>query len=233
LIVAVVLAACATTPELTREQVMMQDAQVASLDAALNEARRDGADLLAPDGYREAKAQLDKAIDAAAAGNTDAANTAARQGLSTLADVDTDLARSRDLLHEVVEARTRALQANAATLYSRRTAELDGELREAAGLVEHNELEDARDRRPELIDGYRQLELKALKQSTVDAAKAALEKARNVGAPEYAPKTYELARDEHDLALTVLDTDRTNTGKADAHASRARWVARRIAAWKS
>jgi outer membrane protein OmpA-like peptidoglycan-associated protein len=230
-LIAVCLAAfvsgCATTPKLTQEQILAENPEIARLDKELNDARALGADYLAPEGYELAASQFDRAVSEASSGRKDTATSAARAGLGTLRKVNTDTEQSKDLLREVLAARTRAMNAGAATLYSKDTAELEADLRKTAGLVEKDRIEDVKERRPELISGYEQLELMSLKEGMVDSAKATLKSAKQKDAPKYAPKTYKQAEDELSLALSVLDADRTKTDKANTHAERAKWLAER------
>ena len=227
LLLAVFIAACASTPKLSQEQVLSQNQQIASLDKALKDAHAQGADYLAPEGYKAASTQLDRAMIEAAGGRSDSANTAARAGLNTLKKVNRDVEQSKDLLREALIARTKAMDAGAATLYKDNTAKLETALRKTANLVEQGRLEDVKKRRPDLIAGYEQLQLMSLKEGMVDTAQATLEKAKQNRAPKYAPKTYKLAEEELALALSVLDADRTKTDKANAHATRAKWLAER------
>ena len=227
LLFAVLVTACAPTTKLSQEQVLSQNEQIAQLDKALKDAHAQGADYLAPEGYTAAVAKLDQAMSSAAGGYTDFANASARQGLNGLKKVNRDVEQSKDLLREVLAARTRAMNAGAATLYSKDTEDMDVDLRKAATLVEHGRIEDVKKRRPKLIAGYEQLELVSLKEGMVDTAKATLEKAKENGAEKYAPKTYKLAKEELDLALSILDADRTKTDKANVHAVRAKWLGER------
>ena len=56
LFIAVFIAACASQPKLSQEQILSQNQQIASLDKALKDAHAQGADYLAPDGYEAAAA---------------------------------------------------------------------------------------------------------------------------------------------------------------------------------
>ncbi|MGD2074337.1 MAG: OmpA family protein [Gammaproteobacteria bacterium] len=229
LLFAVTVQGCATGPKLTQEQILSQYEQIARLDRSLRDARVQGVDDLAPDGYRAAQEQLDKALSEAAADRSDSANKAAAEGLQTLSRAGEQADVSRDLLREVLAAREKALDAGAGSIFPERSADLDEEFRKVANLVERNRLEDAKERRPRLIAGYEQLELAALKEGTVEAAQAAIEDARQKDAPKYAPKTFKLAEEEMGLALSVLEADRTRTEKANAHAKRAKWLAEKSA----
>ena len=223
--VAALFAGCATGPKLTQEQILAQNEQIAKLDKGLRDAAAQGVDNLAPDGYRNARAQLEKAIAEAEADRAANANSIATQGLQTLATANQHAEVSRDVLREVIDARSKALQAGAASIFPERSADLDEEFRKVANLIERNRIVDAKDRRPRLLAGYEQLELAALKEGTVEAAQAAIEDAKNKGAAKHAPKTFTLAQDEMKLAESVLEADRTKTEKANAHAKRAKYLA--------
>ena len=140
LFVAVFIAACASQPKLSQEQILSQNQQIASLDKALKDVHAQGADYLAPDGYETAATQLDRAMTEAASGRSDAANTAARSGLKSLKKVSSDVERSKDLLREVLVARAKAMDAGAATLYKEDTAKLEAALRKTTSLVEQGRL---------------------------------------------------------------------------------------------
>jgi outer membrane protein OmpA-like peptidoglycan-associated protein len=230
LLIAALLAGCATGPKLTQEQVLAQYEQLAKLDKGLKDAAAQGVDNLAPEGYRAATEQLKEAVSEAKADRQGTANSAASSGLKTLAKANADAELSRDLLRDVLEARDRAYRAGAASVFPDHTDDLDTDFRKVASLVEDGRLEDAKQRRQRLIAGYEQLELAALQEGTVEAAQAAIESARKKDAEKFAPKTLKLAEEEMKLARSVLEADRSQTEKANAHAMRAKWLAERSTA---
>jgi outer membrane protein OmpA-like peptidoglycan-associated protein len=227
LLIAVILAGCATGPTLTQEQILGQYEQLAKLDKALKDAAAQGVDTLAPDGYRAAKQQLEEAVGEARADRPGTANSAANGGLQTLAKADENAELSRDVLRDVLEARDRAYRAGSASVFPDSTDDLDTDLRKLASLVERGRLKDAKKRCQRLIAGYEQLELAALQEGTVEAAQAAIEDARKKDVEQVAPKTLKLAEEEMELARSVLEADRSQTDKANAHAMRAKWLAER------
>ncbi|MEN8761075.1 MAG: OmpA family protein [Thiogranum sp.] len=227
LLIAVILAGCATAPKLTEEQVFAQYEQIAKLDKGLKDAAARDVDNLAPDGYRAAWKQLEEAVREARADRSGTANSAANGGLQTLAKANQNAERSRELLREVLEARDRAYRAGCASVFPDSSEDLETDLRKVASLVERGRLEDAKQRRQRLIAGYEQLELVALQEGTVEAAQAAIEAARSKDAQKVAPKTFKLAEEEIALARSVLEADRSRTDKANAHAMRAKWLAER------
>jgi len=227
LLITVILAGCAAAPKLTEEQIFGQYEQITKLDKGLKDAAVQDVDYLAPDGYRAAWKQLEKAVGEARADRPDTANSAARLGLQTLAKANENAERSRELLREVLEARSKAYRAGCAGVFPDSSEDLDTDLRKVASLVERGRLEDAKQRRQRLIAGYEQLELVALQEGTVETAQAAIEAARSKDAQKVAPKTFKLAEEEMKLARSVLEADRSRTDKANAHAMRAKWLAER------
>jgi len=225
LLVAVILAGCATGPTLTQEQILGQYEQIAKLYKGLKDSAAQGVDNLAPEGYRAAKQQLKEAIGEARADRPGTANSSANGGLQTLAKANENAELSRELLREVLEARDRAYHAGSASVFPDSTEDIDTDLRKVASLVERGRMKDARQRRQRLIAGYEQLELAALQEGTVEAAQAAIEYARKKDVEKVAPKTLKLAEKEMKLARSVLEADRTRTDKANAHAMRAKWLA--------
>ena len=232
LVVALIaLTGCATSqPKLTLEQVMDQYPQVASLDAEVKDAKVKGSEYLAPESYATALDSWKNAMNGAYNNKKDAANEAATEGLNVIDKMKTDTITSRQLLSEVLVVRERALKAGVDTMQSEKLAELDSDLKKTSALIEKGSIEKAKQRRPELLEGYTKLELTALKQGTSELAKSAIASAKQQGAEKYAPKTIARAEEEMALAVTILDADRTKTEDADAQAIKAKWLAEQSAA---
>jgi len=232
LIVALIaVGGCASSQQkLTLDEVLDKYPEVASLDAAVKNSKENGAELLAPEGYAKALDSWKSAMNAAHNHKTDAANKAAKEGLKVIDKLDRDTESSKQLLAEVLSARERAMAAGIANLQSEKLEELDGDLKKTAALIEEGNVEKAKQRRPKLIEGYAQLELTALKQSTADQAKSAIASAKQQGAEKYAPKTIALAEEKMAIAVSILDADRTQTDKADVQAKKAKWLAEQSAA---
>ncbi len=230
LLVAVTATGCATQSKLTQDQVMSQYEQVSLLDTRLREADQNESDFLAPSGFKSANQSLEKAIAAARNNKVDVANQSAADGIKVLDKVDSDTLTSKKLLGEVLAMRDKAQKAGAPSLNAKEYAKLEDGLQSTAQLIEKGQAEQAKQRRPQLIEGYSQLQLTALKSGLVDVAKAAIESAEQEDAEEYAPKTLGQAQEEMRLALSILDADRRQTEKADTHSKNAKWLAEKSAA---
>ena len=223
----VTIIGCASAPKQTNDQILGEYDELASLDRSLKQASIQGVDYLAPKGYEASKENFNEAMKAAHKGQQDVAKNAAVEGHKVLGRANKDAAVSRDLLREVLEVRKRAIANGAHNLYVEQTSKAEKNLRKTSNLIEKGKLEEAKKRRAELIEEYSQLELAALKQGTVEAAKAVIERVKKEGAKKYAPKTLKLSQEDLTLALSVLDSDRTQTEKANVYAKRAKWIAER------
>ena len=227
----ITMGGCATSqPKLSQEQVLSQYPEVASLNTDVKDAQAKGSEYLAPTSYATARKSLDNAMNAAHNNEKDDASEAATKGLKVIDKMKKDTASSKQLLSEVLQARERAMAAGVATLQAEKLADLDKKLKKTSALIEEGNIEKAKQRRPELLQGYTQLELAALKKGTVELAKSAIANAKKQGAEKYAPKTLAQAEEKMALAVSILDADRTKTEKAEVQAKKARWLAERSAA---
>lgn len=221
------ISACASTPQLSQQDVLQQNKTIAELDTSLASARKQDAEYLAPAGFKQASSLLEQAITAAQDNNIDDANAYARKGLKALSSVERDANTSRKLFIEVTANRERAMKAGAPELFTEEFNELENEFRDTTKLVEDNKIEKAKKLRPGLITKYGQLELQSVKKGAVHFAKAAIADAKEKDADDYAPKTFKQAEDELTLALSILEANRNQSEKASVHTNRAIELARR------
>jgi len=218
---ALLLSACASTPQLSRQDVLKQYDSIAQLDANLTNSRKMGAAYLAPEGYQDAQETLQQAISSAQDGDASSVNKYSKQGLRELKSVDKNTASSRRIFVELLANRERAIKAGAETLFPGEFGKLESDFHKATNLVENNKLEAAKKLRPVLITAYGRLELKSVKKDAAQAAKAAIASAKEKDADDYAPKTLKLAEEELTLALSILEANRSQSDKAGTHTSRA------------
>ncbi len=218
---------CASTPKLSQDQALTQSAQLASLKIRLSSDLSDGIDYLSPDNYKKAQAQYTTALKEAMAHRTESAEQAASKGLTILDQAEADARTSREIFRDVLISRDRAIAANAPALFPDNYRDIESVLNSATRLVEQGKLESAKSKRPELLKGYSEVELLALKKDTVSEAETVLARAKSMDVDDYAPTTYNLAQDELQVALSLLDANRQNTEKANQHAARAIWLAER------
>jgi len=223
---AYVLYGCATGG-LTRQDVLRDYAKINELSTGLADADSKESALLAPEAHQKAHALLEEAVEHAARAEKKEALAKAGKGLTILDGMKKDMTMAHKEFSDVLETRERALVEGADALFKRGFEKVDDDLREATALMEGNKLNEARNRRPQLMARYAELEVKALKKGKRKAAEAAIKKAYRMDADKYAPKTYKAAAQALSLVSSVLDADRNNTEKADEHARQAIWLAGR------
>lgn len=229
ILVVALAAGCATGAKVTRDEAMERHPGLAALEQALSDAAAEGVADLAPDGFKAARDAADAALKAGMAGKAEEADHEAARGQAALKKAREDAGRARDVLRDVLAPREDARKAGAGELYGAEMTGLDRRLRDVARLVEQGRMEDAKARRAPLIEAYRGLELDALKKATDQLAMAAIAKAEADGADDLAPKTLGQARDELDVARSILDANRKDMKLAADHAHRAVQLADRAA----
>ena len=223
----ITLGACSTTMRLSLEELRVQYPELAKLEQRLDEAKTKGKDLLAPESYQTALDAYISGFTAAQENQREIALQYAREGMAALDTALQTAQTSEKILSEVLSARSRARKAGAESFYAQQMQELDKELTKIGHLIDNNQIEKAKERRPELQKAYLDLELQALKQSTIESAQKAIANAIANDASKLAPKTIANAQEELTLAQSVLEVDRTNRDKANAHATRATILANR------
>ena len=224
-----VAAACASTG-LTRQDILRHYDKVNQLNIEVADIEGQDAALLAPEGFLTLKGYLDDAVDAAIADNRVEADVAAEKGLALIEKVRKNLATAKEEFEEVLETRDRAELEGALGLFREEFDSADAELKEATSLIEQGNVSGALTKRTEVQKLYADMELKAIEKGKRAAAQAAIENAEEMEADDYAPKTYQKAVEELKLVTSVLESDRTQKEKADAHATRAIWLAGRAIA---
>ena len=221
------VAGCATkSVELSETAALQKYQTVNQLNALLVKAETEGTAYLAPEGYRKAQSVYDEAMSLAIA-EKPGANERAQSGVEQLKTAMENAETSRVVLREVLDAREKAINASAPTLYTKEYNKLESGLRDATVEIENGQIEDAKELRAELIKKYSDLELAALMKNTSQLAKQILAEAEAHDADKYAPKTFKLAEEELALALNVLSSGRTQTKKAQSHADMSIYYAKK------
>jgi outer membrane protein OmpA-like peptidoglycan-associated protein len=219
-------AACASGG-LARKDVLQQYEPIAQLNRGVNGLEAREGDLLAPAGMAGLRDSLDRAVEEARRARKDPALQIAGHGLGMLPRVRAHVDRARDEMQAVMGTRQRAEAAGAPGLFAERFTAADKELREASAMIERGNLDGARNRRPALMESYAGLELEALTRGAVEAAKAAIARAKAHDADDHAPALLKQAGEELALVSAVISADRTQIDKANEHARRAIWLAQR------
>ncbi|MEW8079713.1 MAG: OmpA family protein [Candidatus Thiodiazotropha endolucinida] len=227
ILVSLFYAGCASTPTLSRSQVFEEYERISHLQSRMNEDRVNDLFDLAPVGFAAAQSKLAEAIVLGQKRNDAGVAEKVAEVDQLLDKAESDATRSKRLMREVLEARQLAIAAGADTMLKERFELLDEKLRKASTLVEKGDIEDAKKWRPEMLQGYSDVELDALKQDATENARQDIAQATESEADEYSPKTLKRALEELALSVAVLETNRTQREKAKNHALQASRLARR------
>ena len=221
ILVSLFYAGCASTPTLSKSQVFEEYEQISLIQSRLNEDKINDLFDLEPVGFAAAQSKLAEAI--VLGQNRDDTGVVEKVGevVLILDKAESDATLSKRLMREVLEARQLAVAAGADTMLQVRFNQLDEKLRKASRLVEQGEIEDAKKWRPDILQGYSDVELAALKQDATENARQDIAQATEDEADEYAPKTLKRALEALALSVAVLETNRTQREKAKNHALQA------------
>ncbi|MBN2531095.1 MAG: OmpA family protein [Deltaproteobacteria bacterium] len=216
--------------QMSRGDILKHYEQVNQLSIEVADAETKEGALLAPEGFASVSDLLEDALNGAMKGEKADADAKAAQGLTKMATVRQNMKKAREEFEETLATRERAKLEGADSLYSDEFVSADDELRDASALIEEGKIDKAREKRIEIQNIYADLELRALKEGKKAAAEAAVRHAEELDADDWAPKTFHKAKEELKLVTSVLEADRTQKEKADAHANTTIWLAGRAIA---
>ncbi|MBU6951308.1 OmpA family protein [Hahella sp. HN01] len=221
-ITAVTLTGCASQTALTEQAAYQQYPALEELRDQVEQGKSQNLNVLSPQRYSQARKSYQDALKWAQADNAKATGIA-RQGLASISEARTNADVAAYNLEDVLNARQKALAANADKVIPGEFMKAEDNLVKLTGMIEKGSVEDAKAGRAEVARQYSQAELNALKGNIVDRARDALESARSRDIDDLAPKTMEMAQEEYQLALKTLDADRTDTERAQTHAQKSLW----------
>lgn len=221
-----ILSACASNISLTEADMHQQYPAVGELKAQLAEAQAQEVNVFSPQTFNQASKSYSEAVKWASSDNPKG-DAFAKDGLSQVAAANANAIQARDILEEVIEARRKTIAAGANMSQPKQFKEAESDFLELTSLIESGKLDKAKDGRTDVFRTYQNLELMALKGDTVEHAKMALANAKENDVDDLSPKTLKLAEEEYQLALDVLDADRSDLDKAAVHANRSLWYSQR------
>jgi outer membrane protein OmpA-like peptidoglycan-associated protein len=210
---------------MSKQQVIFEYDGVAALKAQLEEDKANGLHDLAPSGFAAAEMKLNQAISLGRTKRDEKVAALVSEVKRLISKAESDAATTKHLMREVLAARELAIEAGADSMMPEHFEYLDNKLRTAAEKVEDGDVEGAKKWHPEMLQGYADAELDALKQDATEQAHRDIAHAISREADEFAPKTLKMAREELALAVAVLETNRTQRQKARKHALNASQLA--------
>lgn len=217
--------ACSQMIKPTQIEVLSQYETISTLDKAIQTAKANGVDTYAPQGFKKAQDSLNESIKLAQDGEKEKAITLAKESLGTIQQTEINAERAKKIMWEVSDIRQKAVKAGATAISKEAFDDAENKFQKTNALIENGKPEEAKEKQPELIQVYSDLEKNALEKGVVELAKLAFEQAKKLEAEKYAPKYFDKAKKELNLALEILETDRTRTDQANEHAKLAsKWA---------
>ena len=180
-------------------------AELMRLDENLEQAKASQVDVYAPEtytkatkAYREAKEKLDQGKD-----NKQVLQKIA-EGDAYLQHADETAQISETALGNVVEARNRAVEAQAPQLVSKQFSDADRDLKKVVNDVEGGNTASARSKQAQLEKEFQRAELNAKLQGSLGPTAGILKTAKNEDAKKWAPRSLVIAERQFNQAKTFI-----------------------------
>ena len=204
-----------------------QDLDSAALKAALEKARSEQVDVLAPTNFAAAVQAHDAAAkDAARGRNADKVRARVQEGEAALRRATTAAAAARQLLGSVVKAREDALTAEAPKHASQAWEKAAERFGEAMAENEQNDTKNAQRRSAEAEVLLREAELIAIKGGILDEARALIAQADEAKVGKLAPRSLQAAKRYLAEAEQEIQRNRYDVSQPRKLAAQARYEAR-------
>ncbi|HMN45081.1 MAG TPA: OmpA family protein [Povalibacter sp.] len=200
---------------------------LSQLTAAIDKARQEQVDALAPRSFAAAVEARDTAArDAERGRDPQRIRTELDQGFTALQRAQAAAVAARETLRTVIATRTDALGANAPTLAAEEWARADDRFREAAAALEKNDLKNAQRYAAEADVLLRDVEMTAIRNGVVNEARGLIAQADAARVEKFAPRTIAAAKRHLSQAEQEINRNRYEPGVAVNHAAQASYEAR-------
>ena len=204
-----------------------ENIDAAGLGAALDKARGEQIDALAPTNFAAAVEAHDAAVkDAARGRNADKVRARVQEGDTALRRATTAAATARQLLGSVIKAREDALTAQAPKFAGQSWQKADERFRDAMKENEQNDTKNAQRRAAEAEVLLREAELIAIKGSILDEARAMIAQADEAKVAKFAPRSLQAAKRYLAQAEQEIQRNRYEVSEPRKLAAQARYEAR-------
>lgn len=204
-----------------------QDLDSAALAAALDKARTEQVDALAPTNFAAAVEARDAAVkDAGRGRNADKVRARVQEGEAALRRATTSAAAARQLLGSVIKAREDALAAEAPKFASQAWQKAAERFRDAMEANEKNDTKNAQRRAAEAEVLLREAELIAIKGGILDEARTLIARADEAKVGKLAPRSLQAAKRYLAEADQEIQRNRYDVSQPRKLAAQARYEAR-------
>jgi outer membrane protein OmpA-like peptidoglycan-associated protein len=204
-----------------------KDPQLASFAAAIEKARGEQVDALAPAAFAVVTEAYDDAFkDATRGRNPDKVREKVAEGQAALQKANVNAAASRQALSSVIKTREDTINASAPKLAPENWQKAAERFDQAARAVEKNDIKTAQKRSAEAEVLLREAELIAIKNALLGEARALIAKADELKVEKVAPRTLQLARRNLTQADQEITRNRYDTSVPKSLAADASYEAR-------
>lgn len=202
-------------------------ANVSQLSAAIDRARAEQVDALAPASFAEAVEALEDARRDAERGR-DAAriDEQIRTGMAALQRADTAAQNAREALQSLVATRRDAVNANAPKLAPEAWRKADERFREATAALEDGDARKAQQRAAEAGVLLRDVEMTAIRNGVLNEARGVIAQADEAKVEKFAPRTIAAAKRHLVAAEQEINRSRYEPAAAQRIAAQAAYEAR-------
>lgn len=204
-----------------------RDPLLAELAAAIDKARAEQVDALAPASFRAAvNAQQSALKDVERGRNPERIHTQLANGMTAIQRANAAAAAARQTLSAVVSTRSDALAAKAPQLAPEQWQKAAERFKDATAALEKNDLKEAQKRAAEADVLLRDVELVAIKNDLLNDARALIAQADEVKVAKYAPRSIAAAKRYLAQADQEISRNRYDTSAAVNLAAQAAYEAR-------
>lgn len=223
-IVILLLCACATTgsrPEIISTDIFNPVEEITKLNEEITEARQAQLNILAPDAfataedlYNEAKSGLEKGYQLSKV------KRYVDKSRAALIQADNSAQMARATIPDVIEGRKTARKAGATKLGEDYTR-IETLFLQLTRAIEKEDISYAQRSKTRVLDGYWDLEIRAIKESTIGETRQLIEAARRADAPKILPNLFmqaETKLNQTDQFISNNPYDKKTMAKLSAEA---------------
>ena len=200
---------------------------LSQLSVAIDKARQDGVDTLAPASFAAAVAARDAAArDAERGRDPERIRRQLSEGQTALQRANTASAAARETLRGVIATRTDALTANAPKLAPESWTKADQRFRDATAALEKSDVKNAQRYAAEADVLLRDVEMSAIRNGVLNEARGLIAQADAAKVEKFAPRTIAAAKRHLSQAEQEINRSRYEPGTARNMATQAAYEAR-------
>lgn len=194
--------------------------EIYNLQTAIESSQKDNTNILAPESFKEAKDSLSDAQNLEKDGKSnERVLKEVALGRAYLEQAHANAKRSETKLQDVIAAREAAIAANAEQLLPAQFKKFDDKVSKETASLEKDDSNDIKEKRYELIAGYLDLELAAIKMSHLGESRRLIDTSVGNGARDLTPTTLNVANKRYQDADLFITQNRHSRAEIEVKAA--------------